>query len=251
MNCETFREYCLINPTYRQPDFLQHQHTCSACANFAEEMMGFEHSLVEAMKITVPDDLTERVLHRQAISNAEQPLSTATHIEGSWPVFNIFKTSQWFQYPIYALAGSLILAIILFFSGLWGKNNVLPQQVMAYLENEPQAFQMTGDVPRDELRAMFQAIGGELKGDIGHVNFCKLLTIQEYSTAHIVLTGTKGPVNVLFIRNSQLSGPQSFKYGELNSLIFSATWGNLAIVGSSEEPLERIANRINNAVTWL
>ena len=260
MNCQTFRQYCTLNPTYREQDFLRHKQACSACADFADDMMRFEQTLVEAMKIETPAGLTERILQRQTIPSVDQRLLTPVSLEGKkiGGIFKVLKryspsqfASQWFHYPIYALAASLVLVIGLLVGSLWWQSDVLPQQVIAYIENDPHAFLMNGEVPTEEVRGMFQAIGAELTGDIGQVNFCQLLTLQDYASAHLVLSGTKGPVNVLFIRDSQSSGPQSFKHGELKSLILSASWGNLAIVGFPEEPLETIANRINEAVIWL
>ncbi len=261
MNCQTFRQYCTLNPTYRQQDFLRHKQACSACADFADDMMRFEQTLVEAMKIETPAGLTERILHRQTIiPSADQRLPTPVGSDErkTGHLFKFLKrytpsqlASQWFHYSIYALAASLVLAIGFLVGSLWWQSNVLQQQVIAYIENEPHAFLMNDEVPPDEVRAMFQAIGAKLSSDIGPVNFCNLLTIQDYASAHIVLTGTKGPVNVLFIRDSQLTGYHTFSHGKLKSILFSAAWGNLAIVGLPEEPLEKIAVRLNEAVIWL
>ena len=242
MNCQQFRQYCTLEPTYREENFLHHQQVCSACAAFAQDMMQFEQTLVAAMKVEIPAGLVGRILAQQT-SHHSQMTSLWAQIVSFWSP----------RRPIYALAASMLLVIGLFASGLWwwqADTMSLPPEVIAYLENEPQAFLTGGEVPADELRGMFQAIGAELTGDIGSVSFCKLLNIKGYASAHIVLTGAKGPVNVLFIRNSQITGPRPVSNGQLKGVILSAAWGNIAIVGMPEEPLDEVAARVNNAVNF-
>ncbi|KHD07466.1 hypothetical protein PN36_10660 [Candidatus Thiomargarita nelsonii] len=106
-------------------------------------------------------------------------------------------------------------------------------------------------MPQAELREMFKAIGAQLTGEIGQVNFCELLTLRGHNSAHIVLSGTKGPINVLFIRDSQMSWPQNISHDELKGIILSMAWGNIAIIGVPEEPLDKVAERINEGVRWL
>jgi hypothetical protein len=48
-----------------------------------------------------------------------------------------------------------------------------------------------------------------------------------------------------------MTGPQNLSNGELKGLILSTAWGNLAIIGIPQEPLEQVAERINEGVSWL
>jgi len=67
MNCLEFRRVLTADPAGQGPDVPRHRRECSACAAFAERMTQFEHTLGEAVKITVPDDLASRILLRQSM----------------------------------------------------------------------------------------------------------------------------------------------------------------------------------------
>jgi hypothetical protein len=242
MNCQTYRQQCTLDPSALEQDFLSHKQGCSACAAFTEDMMRFEQTLVEAIKVEIPDGLTERILQRQSNTSTGLLVKLSNLVKLMLP-----PQTSWHLRPIIALATSLLLLIGLF---LWWQADTifLKREIITYVESIQPA--LNGEVPPAELRGMFQAIGAKLTGDIGQVNFCKLLTLRDHSSAHIVLTGTKGPINVLFIRDSKMRGPQNLSHGTLNGLILSTAWGNIAIIGAPEEPLGKVVERINEGVDW-
>jgi len=239
MNCQTYRQHCTLEPNSRQPDFLSHKQNCSDCAAFTKDMMWFDQTLVEAMKVDIPDGLSERILQQQSNNT-----SAGLFVKLS----NLLKLPPGWQLgPIMAFA----LMIIGVFTALWwwqADTIFLKREIITYVENTAPG---ESEVPQAELRGMFKAIGAQLTGEIGQVNFCGLLTLRGHNSAHIVLNGTKGPINVLFIRDSQMRGPQNISDGELKGIILSMAWGNIAIIGSPEEPLDKIAERINEGVIWL
>lgn len=247
MNCQTYRQQYTLEPKCQEKDFLSHKQACSDCAAFTKELMQFEQSLIEAMKVEIPDGLTERILQRQ-FQKKKSP--------GLLVRFNERLKSILYLPPVYAVAASLFLVITLFSSGiLWQQydtNTVyLKQEILSYIENTPQAFQTDSEVPAAELRMMFQKIGAKMTGEIGKVSFCKFLTLQGYRSAHMVLSGTKGPINVLFIRDSNLTEPQNLNNVKFKGIIRATPWGNIAIMGVEEERLEQISKRMNEKLIWL
>jgi len=238
MNCQTYRQHCTLEPNSRQPDFLSHKQNCSDCAAFTKDMMWFDQTLVEAIKVDIPDGLSERILQRHSNTSAGLFVKLS----------NLLKLpSQIAWRPIMAFA----LMIIGVFAALWwwqADTIFLKREIIRYVENTAPG---ESEVPQAELRGMFKAIGAQLTGEIGQVNFCELLTLRGHNSAHLVLNGTKGPINVLFIRDSQMRGPQNISDGELKGVILSMASGNIVIIGSPEEPLDKVAERINEGVRWL
>ncbi len=245
MNCQTYRQQYTLEPRCQEEDFLYHKQACSDCAAFTTDMIQFEQSLIEAMKVEIPDDLTERILQRQ-FKNKKSPSLLVR--------FNERLKSILYLPPVYAVAASLFLVITLFSSGIlwWQADTVyLKQEILSYIENTPQAFQTDSEVPAAELRMMFQKIGAKMTGDIGKVSFCKIFTLQGYRSAHMVLSGIKGPINVLFIRDSNLTEPQNLNNVKFKGIIRATSWGNIAIMGVEEERLEQISKRMNEKLIWL
>ena len=242
MNCQTYRQQYTYEPSCQEEEFLFHKQACHDCAAFTKDMMQFEQSLIEAINVEIPDGLTERILQQQFKNQNSPSLLTR---------FNEWLKSILYLPPIYAVAASLFLVITLG-SGQWQDNTVyLKQDILRYIENTPQAFQTSSAVPDAELKMMFQKIGAKMTGDIGTVIFCKSLTLNGYNGAHIVLSGTKGPINVLLIPDSKITKPQNINNVKFKGIIRPTAWGNIAIIGDQEEPLEQIAKRMNDKLIWL
>jgi len=242
MNCQTYRQQYTYEPSCQEEEFLFHKQACHDCAAFTKDMMQFEQSLIEAINVEIPDGLTERILQQQFKKQNSPSLLTR---------FNDWLKSILYLPPIYAVAASLFLVITLG-SGQWQDNTVyLKQDILRYIENTPQAFQTSSAVPDAELKMMFQKIGAKMTGDIGKVTYCKLLTLQNYRSAYMVLSGKNGPINVFLIPDSKITKPQNINNVKFKGIIRPTAWGNIAIIGDQEEPLEQIAKRMNDKLIWL
>jgi hypothetical protein len=232
MNCQQFRQLCTSDPALQDPAFLAHQQSCQDCAHFAQEMKHFEAILLTALQVTVPADLTQRILAQPA----NQPPITSWY-RSYWP-----------------LAASLLLLVGLLLSGLWwSMNHTLPlkQQVMVYLTQEPKAFLTTQQVPLEELQRMFNAIGAELVGEIGKVSFCNVLKLNGYTSAHLVLVENNQPISILLIRDSPIRQAEKLTYQNLQGILLPIQQGNIALVATSTESLPEIALRIQRVVKWI
>ncbi len=249
MNCQTYRQQYTYEPSCQEEEFLSHKQACHNCLAFTKDMMQFEQSLIEAIKVEIPDGLTERILRKQFKNKKSPSLLTR---------FNEWFKNILYLPPIYAVAASLFLVITLFSSGLWQTDIdtdtdtvLLKPEIISYIEKTPQAFETDSKVPDAELRMMFQKIGAKMTGDIGKVSFCKILTLKGYTIAHLVLSGTKGAVNVLLIPDSKITKHQNINNVKFKGIIRPTAWGNIAIIGNQEEPLEPIAKLMNDKLVWL
>ncbi|NJO15695.1 MAG: DUF3379 domain-containing protein [Thioploca sp.] len=234
MNCQQFQQRCTLEPACQEPAFLAHQQTCPNCAHFAQELAQFEASLHTALQITVPADLTKRILAQPA----NQPTITPSGRRFHWQ-----------------LAASLLLAMSLSLSGLWwwssSHTQPLEQQLMLYLAQEPKAFLTTQQVSLTELHQMFNAIGAKLVGEIGTVSFCKVLKLNGYTSAHLVLVENNQPINILLIRNSSIRQAEKLSYKNLQGILLPIQQGNIALVATSTESLQEIALRLQRVIKWI
>jgi hypothetical protein len=234
MNCQQFQQRCTLEPTCQEPAFLAHQQTCPNCDYFAQEMAQFEASLHMALQVTASPDLTKLILAQ----STNQPTITAF-----WHRFH------------WQLAASLLLIVSFSLSGLWwwltNHPKPLEQQLMIYLAQEPKAFSTTQQVPLAELRQIFNAIGAKLVGEIGTVSFCKVLKLNGYTSAHLVLVENNQPINILLIRNSSIRSAEKLSYQNLRGILLPIRQGNIALVAASTESLPKIAIRIQRVVKWI
>ena len=71
MNCLEFRRRCLAEPGNQDSEFVRHKRECAACAEFAVSMHDIDRTLVEALRVDVPENLASRIILRQSLQNGQ------------------------------------------------------------------------------------------------------------------------------------------------------------------------------------
>ncbi len=153
---------------------MRHKNECAACAEFAVDMRHIDRTLVEALRVDVPENLASRIILRQSLQKSEVPSK--------------------YRPRRYAIAASLLLTLGLA-GGLYTIISTAPfhRAVMAHLDGEWDSLVQRQDVSDQKLMSVLDTVGGELKGDIGKIRHASLCDFSEYGGAHLVLEGRKAP----------------------------------------------------------
>ena len=230
MNCLEFRRLLTVDPAGQGPDMLRHRRECSACAAFAERMSQFEHTLGEAVKITVPDDLASGILLRQSmgVDRAERT-----------------RRARWL-----ALAASLLLTVGLV-SGLWVVNYPysLDAVVLAHVNGELHHLEDRNNVRLAQLNDMLRPFNTQLRRDIGPIHYAGSCRMRKYAGAHMVLEGDKGPVTVLLMPGEYVGDRTPVQDRRFSGIIVPVDNGSMAIVGERGEALGGIERRMRSATS--
>ncbi|MCH6582945.1 MAG: DUF3379 family protein, partial [Proteobacteria bacterium] len=212
-------------------EFVRHKNECAACTDFAEHMRKVNKTLVEALRVDVPENLASRIILRQSLQKSEVPSK--------------YKPRR------YAIAASLLLTLGLA-GGLYTIISTAPfhRAVMAHLDGEWDLLVQRQDVSDQKLMSMLDTVGGELKGDIGKIKHASLCDFSEYGGAHLVLEGRKGPVVVLLLPKKDIAGPNVMSGNRSEGILVSTNNGSMAIVGDKDEALHDVERQVRAALVW-
>ncbi len=210
---------------------MRHKNECAACTDFAEHMRKVNKTLVEALRVDVPENLASRIILRQSLQKSEVPSK--------------YKPRR------YAIAASLLLTLGLA-GGLYTIISTAPfhRAVMAHLDGEWDLLVQRQDVSDQKLMSMLDTVGGELKGDIGKIKHASLCDFSEYGGAHLVLEGRKGPVVVLLLPKKDIAGPNVMSGNRSEGILVSTNNGSMAIVGDKDEALHDVERQVRAALVW-
>ena len=188
-------------------------------------------TLVEALRVDVPENLASRIILRQSLQKSEVPSK--------------YKPRR------YAIAASLLLTLGLA-GGLYTIISTAPfhRAVMAHLDGEWDLLVQRQDVSDQKLMSVLDSVGGELKGDIGKIKHASLCDFSEYGGAHLVLEGRKGPVVVLLLPKKDIAGPNVMSGNRSEGILVSANNGSMAIVGDKDEALHDVERQVRAALVW-
>ena len=231
MNCLEFRRRCLAEPGNQDSEFVRHKNECAACAEFAVGMRHIDGTLVEALRVDVPENLASRIILRQSLQKSEVPSK--------------YKPRR------YAIAASLLLTLGLA-GGLHTIISTAPfhRAVMAHLDGEWDLLVQRQDVSDQKLMSVLDTVGGELKGDIGKIRHASLCDFSEYGGAHLVLEGRKGPVVVLLLPEKHIAGSKVMSGDRSEGILVSTNNGSMAIVGDKDEALHGVERQVRAALVW-
>lgn len=231
MNCLEFRRRCLAEPGNQDSEFVGHKRECAACAEFAAHMSQVDKTLVEALRVDVPENLASRIILRQSLRNGQLP--------------NKHKPRR------FAIAASLLLTLGLA-GGLFTVISTTPfhKAVMAHLDEEWDSLVQRQDVSDQKLMSVLDTVGAELKGEIGEIRHVSLCDFSEYGGAHLVLEGRKGPVVVLLLPEKHIPGPKVVSGDKADGVIVPTNHGSMAIVGDKDEALHAVERQVRAALVW-
>lgn len=201
----------------------------------------FEHNLRAALHVDVPEGLAQRILDRQA---------QASHRH--WWELQWIKPNHRARY-MYAVAASIVVAVGLSVaSSLLGPSSeTLEAQILAYAAAEYQHAGKVGGVPDADVEEMFHAIGAQVRGNLGTVNYCTVTEINEKKSALLVLPGHKAPITVVFILGEHVGERTAIANREFNGTVFPVERGSVAIVGVPGENLEEVEHKVRSLIKWV
>lgn len=190
MNCLEFRRELLIDPQSIAADFQRHARECPRCAEAQARALEFESSLQTALAVPAPAQLAESILLRHA---TEQQSSRQRLRRGG---------------AILGLAAAVALA---FGIGMRLQAQPLAETSVAHLQREAFVLSMTKPVAEEQIRKAFANLGvkdiGTLPADVSFVACCP---VGRYSSVHLLMPRSTGPVTVLYLTDDRAEARRDF-----------------------------------------
>ena len=240
MNCEQYRAAIAADPSF--DDGSGHLSDCAACQTYRAEILELEQMIGRALMLDVPE-LAMPELPEVA---AEESTSTTDNVV-------TLPKRRWVSPTWLAMAATLVVAAFLgirvFSPGI--EYESLAEEILAHLDHEPYALRVT-DVPVSDARlaSVVPANVAQMDHSAGLITYAQTCVINGHEVPHLVIQGERGPVTILLMPEEMISGPQQLQGVNIDGVILPVGGGSIAIIGESDEALEKIQQQVLKSATW-
>jgi len=225
MNCEDYREAIAADPSESFENGPEHAAGCESCNAFKIEILALDEMIASALAIDVPE-----------LKMPELP----TLGEDDDKVVNLpFRRTAKLSTPaLLGIAASFALAAVigLQFTGGGGPgaDQLLAAEVLAHLDHEPWALEVTNVAVSDKQfsKVVNQQIG-TMDRNIGLVSYAQTCIINGMKIPHLVIQGEKGPITLLLMPDEMVTGPVSLTGESVNGVILPVGDGETTSSGLS------------------
>lgn len=234
MNCEDYRQAITAEPSF--DGGAGHLSECAECQDYRRALQALDQTIGRALALRVP----ELVLPELADVDTDNVVSLAGRRRVSPPVG-------------LAIAATVVLAAVLGIRMLGNglEYESLADEVLAHVQHEPYALRVTDAVVSEErLGEVVSANIAQLDHSAGLITYAQSCTINGHEVPHLVIQGEYGPVTILLMPEEKISAAVSLSDDSTNGVILPVGDGSIAIIGGSDERLDRIEQKVLQSVMW-
>jgi hypothetical protein len=151
------------------------------------------------------------------------------------------------------MAATIVVAALIGvrFVGTDIQYETLGEEILAHLDNEQAALQVTNVAVTDEqLSAVVPGDVARLDRSAGLITYAQSCPIRGHQVPHLVIQGEYGPITILLMPEETVTGAESIRGDNVNGVILPVGKGSIAIIGGSRERLDRVQQRVLESVTW-
>lgn len=227
-----FRRRAYAHPRDQQADFLAACDEDPARKHFVRELKSLENKLEQALKITPPEGLAEKLLLNQQLHNHRRQRAQL----GS----------------LLAIAASAVLVISMGFTMLRLAPIDLSAHALEHVHHEPQAWHSEQDFSPSQINAQLASIT-ELGADHftqlpGKVSFSKYCDFQGVRSLHLVMQGLGGKVTLFIVpQEKRLQLAEHFHDSQYNGITFASGHAYMVLLGDKHQDLSAIKSEIEQS----
>ncbi len=222
MNCLEFRRLIGAEPARSGGEIDEHVRTCSACAEFAQQMRALDRRLVQALSVAAPARRRRRLYMGHGFA----------------------QKKRW------ALAASLVIAVGAA-SLLWlaYPSATLAHDVVAHAGHEPASWSAgDAEVSSQKLARILHKAGLSQNSQLGRISYARSCWFRGHFVPHLVVQDEAGPIMVMVLREETVSAPMRFAEGGYSGIILPAPRGSVAVLAQADARLDAVAARLLHAL---
>lgn len=227
----SFRKAVYANPFTTDPEVVKAAQEDSKKMMFWDELKVMEKELEAAMHIPVPENLAERLILRQS-------LSEHTHKRNQRP---------WYL----AIAASAVLATVLSIGMLSGGNNTLADDVFAHIDHVDMELMKSAQVDLDAINTKLASFNGYVSQDIGEIVSANYCYLDKIKSLHMIIRGENGLTSLFVVPDSITEGlDDSFSNATFQGAAFLIESAKIIVVGENKNDVESIERQAKSALSF-
>lgn len=238
MNCEEYREAISADPAF--DGGARHLSACVDCRDYGAEMRALNVAIASALQISVPE------LRMPQLPDIEASVENGNIV----PLLARRAISK----PIWFALAATVLVAALIGVRMAGNGVAYPsleEQVLAHVDHEQAAFEVTGTPVSDHhLARVVPANIAELNHDAGMITYARSCSINGRSVPHLVIQGERGPITILLMPEESVTAARILEGRNVRGIILPVGSGSIAIIGDRDEQLDRVTQNILHSVDW-
>lgn len=230
MDCEQFRTEIEADPAELTAGAAAHEAQCAECAAYAERMRNAEALIARALRFDVA------AVRRGAVPSPRRVRS----LGAGW----------------LAVAAALVGGVAVWLGEHYESRADPDQLVAAVIEHwplEPESWVVTHDAVAQSAFEQVTSSQARIDRDrLGLVSYAHLCYVDGHWIPHLVVQGKAGPVMVLLLPGEELGSQRAFTLpsARLKGILIPLGKGTVAVLGTDQEPLEPLRERVSAAVHW-
>jgi hypothetical protein len=123
--------------------------------------------------------------------------------------------------------------------------------VESYIDQAQTVPDSAGPIAIEDVNALLSAVGVSLDEDIGEIAAAVPCVIGNRNAAHLTVVGENGPVTVLIMPDAEIQQVVEFETDKRAGVIAPCPRGSIAVVGNAAEPVNKIRQRFERAITFI
>lgn len=230
MNCFEFRRLVLAHPREKTAAQEEHLAQCSRCAKLADDVVAFEAQLEEAVLVSVPDALADKILLRQKMRPPARYglwAMAATLVIGVSLGVQLYRTYD-------AAHENLNTAMAV------GTNHPAVAAISFVIDHEPQLLRENQSGDPDVMMNAFQRVGLKLPGEGVSVRYLGKCPVPDGTGDHVVLTTPYGHVTLILVPDYPVGSRVMVADRNMTALASPSGKGGYIVVAPSPQTILQI-----------
>ncbi len=211
MDCLTYRRIKLATPQDASPEAIAHARACDNCAAFTRQLEAFEQDLHATLHVPVSEGLSDKIILRRG-------------------------RPRWFRAAWLPVAAAIVITLtaLVVFNTL-PSHDSLAQEFINHVLSEPRALGKDPHVEKNALRKVFAEFGGQLKSDVGDVNYLNRCRIAGVDSTHVQVSTRSGDADLLLRPGHRISIDTPAVHQGHAVVVIAVPQGSLAIVAATPQ----------------
>ena len=230
-----FRRAIYTDPKTQDAEVLAAMHTDAKKKQFSQEINQLDEKIMQALKVPVPDDLSDKLILRQSLANHQvYKRKTRVHLALAASV---------------AIIGGLLLNFMQFSSAY----NNLGDYALAHVYHEQGYFdnESPAEISLTNLNNKMATFDGSFKQSLGKLLFADYCRFDGMKSLHLVFQGSTSPVTVFIVpKDEQLKFTPNFNDNTLFGSSIEFKNSNIIVVADKNESLSQWKRSIKDTVLF-
>lgn len=225
----TFRRTIYAEPFTKDPDVIDAAAKDPKKQAFWNDIKRMEKQLQAAMDITVPENLAEKLILRQSLSEHKQAS----------------QKRPWYL----AIAASVVFASVLTIGMLNTTSTKLSDDVFAHMSHVNAEIMKGTAVDSDSINNKLATFNGQVNGDLGEVVSANYCYLDKIKSLHLIIRGENGLMSLFVVPDSiSESLSDTFSNATYQGASFLLESAKVIVVAQNKSDVELLKQRAQTAM---